>query len=198
MVAEARGSSIARGAPPKCADLSIAADPPIRWPRDRPLPCRLRPPAATARPTGHDPMISTELRCDATAATVHELLVDVDAWSVWSPHVASVKARERRITPGWTGATRAFFAPGATSMVVDDVVSGSGYRWHSQLGPWRLDYENRVEAAGTGSRLRFTARLSGPGCALLERLVAPLSAYGQRRRMSRLARLAELMERTSG
>ena len=142
-------------------------------------------------------MISTEMPCRASAASVHELLVDVDAWSVWSPHVASVEASERRITPGWTGATRAFFAPGATTMTVDELVPDGGYRWHSRFGPWRLDYENRVDAAATGCLLRFTARLSGPGSRAIERLVAPISAYGQRRRMNRLARLAELMERRS-
>ncbi len=135
--------------------------------------------------------------CAADAATVHELLVDVDAWALWSPHVASVQALERRVTPGWIGATRAFFAPAATSMIVDDVMPDGGYRWHSRLGPWRLDYENRVDGAAAGSRLRFTARLSGPGSRVIERAVAPLSAHGQRRRMRRLAQLAELMERTS-
>ncbi len=141
-------------------------------------------------------MISTELPSTASAATIHELLVDVDAWSVWSPHVAAVEARDRRITPGWAGATRAFFAPGATPMVVDEVVPDGGYRWHSRLGPWRLDYENRVEAVASGSRLRFAARLTGPGSRLIEPIVAPISGYGQRRRMRRLARLAELVERT--
>ena len=142
-------------------------------------------------------MICTETRSGAAAATVHELLVDVDAWSVWSPHVASVEASQRRITPGWTGAVRAFFAPRATWMTVDEVRPEGGYGWHARVGPWRLDYENRVEAAPRGSRLRFTARLSGPGSGLVERVVGPLSAYGQRRRMDRLARLAELVERTA-
>jgi hypothetical protein len=142
-------------------------------------------------------VIRTEIQSVAAATTVHELLVDVDAWSLWSPHVASVEATQRRITPGWTGATRAFFAPRATPMTVDEVRPEGGYRWHARVGPWRLDYENRVEAAPMGSRLRFTARLSGPGSGLIERIVGPLSAYGQRRRMDRLARLAEIVERTA-
>jgi len=140
-------------------------------------------------------MISTERRCAATAATVHELLVDVEAWSVWSPHVASVDAPSRRVGPGWVGATRAFFSPIATSMVVDEVHPDGGYTWHSVLGPWRLDYENLVVAAAGGSTMRFTARLTGPASHLLERLVGPLSASGQRRRTARLAELAELVER---
>lgn len=104
-------------------------------------------------------------------------------------------AGERRVGPGWTGATRAFFSPGKTTMVVDEVRPDGGYTWHSTLGPWRLDYDNAVVPANDGSTLRFTAQLSGPANAVVERLVAPLSALGQRRRMARLARLAELFAR---
>lgn len=141
-------------------------------------------------------MIATETRSAAAPATVHDLLVDVDAWAVWSPHVASVDADSRQVTPGWTGRTRAFFSPLPTTMTVDDVVDGGGYAWHSSVGPWRLDYENRVvPTSDGGSTLHFSARLSGPAADGLERLVGPLSALGQRRRMTRLARLAELIER---
>lgn len=141
------------------------------------------------------PVITAELDSSADPSTIHELLVDVEAWSVWSPHVASVTAETRRIAPGWTGATRAFFSPGATSMIVDDVRPDGGYTWHSTLGPWRLDYDNHVAASGDGSTLHFAARLTGPASTVIERLAAPLSALGQRRRMTRLARLAELLER---
>ena len=65
-------------------------------------------------------------------------------------------------------------------------------------GPWRLDYENRVFAAPEGSTIRFAARVSGPGARLLERLARPFSALGQRRRITRLAHLAELIERRAG
>ena len=140
-------------------------------------------------------MITTSVACSAAPATVHELLVDVDAWSVWSPHVADVTASSRRVEPGWRGGTRAFFSPTATAMIVDEVRPDGGYRWHSTLGPWRLEYDNAVRSAPAGSELRFTAELHGPAAAVLERIVAPLSALGQRRRMARLARAAELVER---
>jgi hypothetical protein len=140
-------------------------------------------------------MISSELHSDASAPTVHELLVDVRTWSVWSPHVASVESDSDRVVDGWSGETRAFFAPVATSMIVDEVWPDGGYAWHSTLGPWRLDYENVVVRKGDGCVLRFIARLSGPASSIIERVVAPVSAYGQRRRMARLARLAELIER---
>ncbi len=80
-------------------------------------------------------VITTELRSSANAVTIHELLVDVESWSVWSPHVASVEAGERRVGDGWVGATRAFFSPGATPMVVDVVRPDGGFAWHSTLGP---------------------------------------------------------------
>jgi hypothetical protein len=141
-------------------------------------------------------VISTELRTTARPATVHALLVDVDTWSMWSPHVASVRADARRVASGWEGTTRAFFSPIRTSMTVDEVRPDGGYDWHSTLGPWRLDYRNEVEAESDGgSRLRFSASVSGPGGRVVERVVAPLSAFGQGRRMARLARLAEFLDR---
>ena len=141
-------------------------------------------------------MITTEIDSSASPSTVHELLVDVDSWSVWSPHVASVDATSRRVGPGWMGTTRAFFSPAATAMFVSEVRPGGGYRWHSVAGPWRLDYDNAVDAAADdGSTIRFTAELTGPAASVVERVVAPLSALGQRRRMHRLARTAELLER---
>lgn len=79
---------------------------------------------------------------------MHELLVDVDAWSLWSPHVATVSSDRGRIDSGWGG----------------------------------------------GCTVRFTAGLGGPAAAVLERLVAPFSERGQRRRMARLVKLAELVE----
>lgn len=143
-------------------------------------------------------MISTEIESCAAPSTLHELLVDVDSWSVWSPHVASVESPSRRVGPGWTGVTRAFFSPAATPMFVSEVRPDGGYRWHSNAGPWRLDYDNLIEPAEHGSTIRFTAELTGPAGPLIERVVAPLSVYGQRRRMTRLARTAELFERHTG
>jgi hypothetical protein len=141
-------------------------------------------------------VIASEIDSSAAPATIHELLVDVDAWSVWSPHVASIETvNGRRVHSGWTGRTRAVFSPGATSMIVDEVRPDGGYTWHSTVGPWRLEYHNAVVPADGGSTLRFAAELCGPAAGLIERLVAPLSAFGQRRRMARLARMAELIER---
>lgn len=145
-------------------------------------------------------MIVTTVRSTASAATVHDLLIDVDAWSVWSPHVASVDARERRLHDGWHGRTRACFSPVATRMTVDVVRPDGGYTWHATVGPWRLDHDNAVigDTRGGSSVITFTARLTGPANDALELVVAPLSALGQRRRMTRLARLAELLERRTG
>jgi hypothetical protein len=139
-------------------------------------------------------MIRTERTSQARPAIVHELLVDIEAWKHWSPHVASVASDSRRVGPGWEGATRPFFAPFATTMTVGEVRADGGYRWHASLGPWRLDYDNLVEPAPAGSTLRFTAALQGPGAGWLERIVGPLSALGQRRRIRRLVELAELID----
>lgn len=141
--------------------------------------------------------IRTELVSTASPATIHRLLVDVEAWSVWSPHVASVEPPTGDVTAGWEGATRAFFSPTATEMIVDEVVPDGGYTWRCTVGPWTLRYRNRVEPGVTsGSTITFEADLDGPGASFIERVVAPLSAFGQRRRMYRLARAAELIERS--
>ena len=145
-------------------------------------------------------MITSERHSDASPAIIHELLVDVDSWRLWAPHIASIESSAPRIEVGWAGRTRAFFAPLTTSMVVDDVFPDGGYDWHSTLGPWKLRYQNRVEpAAGNGSAggstIRFAAGLDGPLSVLLQAIVSPLSAYGQRRRMRRLAQLADVVER---
>ena len=139
-------------------------------------------------------MITTEVSSTASAKTIHELLVNVDAWSLWSPHVASVESPTRTVEAGWRGSTRAFFSPGATEMIVTEVRPNGGYKWHSALGPWRLNYDNAVESNTNGSILRFTAALSGPAAGIIERLVGPVSSFGQRRRMTRLANLAEYVE----
>ncbi|MEM8705297.1 MAG: SRPBCC family protein [Actinomycetota bacterium] len=136
-------------------------------------------------------MIETTVTTTAGAATVHELLVDTEAWPTWSPHVADLDAPSTRVEPGWVGKPRAFFSPMAIAMVVDDVYPDGGYDWHSKLGPWRLDYQNRVTTTEGGAEIRFTAELSGPLGSLLEKIVGPLSAKGQRNRMTRLAELAE-------
>ncbi|MEO1064286.1 MAG: SRPBCC family protein [Actinomycetota bacterium] len=143
--------------------------------------------------------IHTELVSTASPSTIHRLLVDVEAWSVWSPHVASVDPPTGEVTAGWEGATRAFFSPTATEMIVDEVVPDGGYTWHCSVGPWTLRYRNLVRpGVNSGSVVAFDAELDGPAASVLERVVAPLSAYGQRRRMHRLAQAAELVERAAG
>lgn len=140
-------------------------------------------------------MIRTESTTTATTATIHELLVDVDSWSLWSPHVAQVSAERDRVDSNWIGETRAFFAPSSTTMVVQEVRPDGGYRWSTTVGPWRLDYDNAILGAADGCIVRFTAELRGPAATILERLVAPISARGQRRRIARLIQLAELLDR---
>lgn len=42
-----------------------------------------------------------------TPALVHDLLVDVAAWRLWAPHVASVTPGHGRVTAGWRARARA-------------------------------------------------------------------------------------------
>ena len=70
---------------------------------------------------------------------------------------------------------------------------GRGMRWTSAGAGYRLDYADLVDPAPDGCTVTMTAELTGPAGALVERGVAPLSAYGQRRRLARLAALAEYL-----
>ena len=126
------------------------------------------------------------------------MLTDVRAWRLWSPHIARVDAPEQVIdAAGWSGLVKPWFGP-ATRMDVTWCEPGRGIRWTSTAGGYRLDYEDLVEPARDGCTVTMTARLDGPAGGLLERGVAPLSAYGQRRRLERLGALAEYVHRWAG
>jgi len=133
---------------------------------------------------------------DARPEIVHALLTDIAAWRLWSPHVASVAPDHGTVRAGQTVSTRAFFSPAVTPMHVDWVRPGEGMGWHSRAAGHRLTYENRVESLPRGgTRIAFSARVEGPAAGLVTALAAPISRLGMRRRMTRLARLALLVQR---
>lgn len=146
-------------------------------------------------------MIRSEQVVQADPAVVHDLVTDVSAWSVWSPHVASVqtiRGDASRVHEGWTGRVRPWFGP-PTTMSVTRAVPGEGISWRSHAFGYELSYRDGVEAVSPGqTRVVFEAELDGPGADVLERVVAPLSALGQRRRIRRLAALAELVAARAG
>jgi len=59
----------------------------------------------------------------------------------------------------------------------------------------QLAYAQLVTVEGTGARVARTATVTGPARALVQRLAAPLSAFGRRRRLERLGLLAERLHR---
>jgi hypothetical protein len=127
---------------------------------------------------------------------VDRLLRDIGAWRLWSPHVASTKPDRGEVQAGDVVATRAFFSPVATPMHVDWAREGEGMGWHSTALGHRLDYVNRVAPApGAGATIEFTATVTGPAAGLVAAVARPFSLLGQRRRMARLAALAELVGR---
>ena len=129
----------------------------------------------------------------APAALVHELLVDVAAWSLWSPHVAHVDPPSGRVAAGERRTVRPWFGP-PTSMDVETVTAGRGMTWSTPAARHVLRYTQDVEPTGDAScRVAFSATVDGPAGALATRLASPLSALGQRRRLARLAALAELL-----
>jgi hypothetical protein len=129
---------------------------------------------------------------------VHRLLVDVEAWALWSPHVAEVSPASGVVDAGWRGDVRAWFSPRPVAMLVDAAPPDGGIVWHSHALGHTLRYENRVEPAPGGAVVRFTARVEGPLGPLATALARPLSAFGQRRRLARLDRLARLVAASPG
>jgi len=141
-------------------------------------------------------VIRNEQVVRAEPEVVHDLITDVSAWSLWSPHVASVQAVRgdtSRVHEGWTGRVRPWFGP-PTTMSVTRAVTGEGIQWRTRAFGYELHYRDGVEAVTPDqTRVVFEAQLDGPGAGVLERFVAPLSAWGQRRRIRRLGALAELV-----
>ncbi len=147
----------------------------------------------SARPTVA-PVIRSSHAVAAPASITHAVLTDVTAWKLWSPHVQRVEAPTRVIeSAGWTGLVKPWFGP-TTVMEVTWCEPGRGIRWTSTAVGHRLDYADLIEADSEGRcTVTMTARVSGPVGPLVQTLVGPLSAYGQRRRLTRLAALAEFL-----
>jgi uncharacterized protein YndB with AHSA1/START domain len=136
-------------------------------------------------------MIETSRVVHAPPAVVHDLLTDVAAWRVWAPHVRDPRPARGHVSAGQTVSVRAFFSPAPTPMHVTSVEPAGGMTWESRAAGHVLRYAQRVRPAPQGSRVTFTAEVEGPAGALLTALARPLSALGQRRRLARLAALAE-------
>jgi hypothetical protein len=141
-------------------------------------------------------VIRTERAVAAPAAVVHTMLTDVRAWRLWSPHISRVEAAEQVIDhAGWSGSVKPWFGP-ATQMTVSWCEPGRGIRWTSAATGYRLEYADLIEPDDDrGCTVTMIAQLHGPAGALVEEVVAPLSAYGQRRRLARLGALAEYVHR---
>ena len=145
-------------------------------------------------------MIRSSRAVAAPAAVVHAVLTDVRAWRLWSPHVARVDTTEQVIdAAGWSGLVKPWFGP-ATRMDVTWCEPGRGIRWTSTAGGYRLEYADLVtpDATDDACTVTMTAQLAGPAGSMVEHAVAPLSGYGQRRRLERLGTLAEYVHRWAG
>ena len=138
------------------------------------------------------PDIRSSREVDAPTAVVVDLLTDVSAWRLWSPHVARTEPSEGHVHAGQELVVRPWFGP-PTRMRVEQVDQG-GMTWSTPGAGHVLRYGQHVEALGDATcRVTFTAVVDGPAGALATRASAPLSALGQRRRLARLAALAEVV-----
>jgi Polyketide cyclase / dehydrase and lipid transport len=141
-------------------------------------------------------VIRSELSVDAPAAVVHAVLTDITAWRLWSPHISRVDAVSDVIdAAGWTGLVKPWFGP-ATRMDVTWCEPARGIRWTSTAAGHRLDYADLITPEGAdGCAVTMAATVTGPAGPVVQQLVGPLSAFGQRRRLARLAALAEFLHR---
>lgn len=142
-------------------------------------------------------MITSEQTIAASADLVHDLLTDIEAWRLWSPHISWVEPPTGSVASGWTGRVKAWFSPKPTTMEVTWAERGRGMRWETVGYGHVLRYEQRIAPVPGGSLVTFIARVEGPAGERLTRLARPLSAFGQRRRLARLAALAEWETRRS-
>lgn len=139
-------------------------------------------------------MIRSERLVAAPAAIVHAVLTDVTAWKLWAPHIANVDCVSEIISDtAWSGLVKPWFGP-ATRMDVTWVEPGRGMRWTSSMVGHRLDYADLISPDGDDRCLvTMTAEVSGMVGGLVAAAVGPLSTFGQRRRLTRLAALAEYL-----
>lgn len=137
--------------------------------------------------------IQTRRTVHAPAELVHDLLIDVAAWGSWSPHVARVEPSTGRVTSGQQLRVRPWFGP-TTRMRVETVTPGAGMTWSTPGLGHVLRYEQRIASiSDEACEVTFLATVDGPVGAVATRVTGPLSALGQRHRLSRLAALAELV-----
>jgi Polyketide cyclase / dehydrase and lipid transport len=141
-------------------------------------------------------VIRSQLAVAAPATVVHAVLTDVTAWRLWSPHIASVDAVTDVIRDtAWSGLVRPWYGP-PVQMDVTWVEPGRGMRWESRVLGHVLEYADEITPeAEDRCTVSMSARVSGPVGFLVRPAVAPISAYGQRRRLARLAALAEYLHR---
>jgi len=136
-------------------------------------------------------MIVSERTVSAPSHLVHALLTDVEAWALWSPHITSVEPATGAVATGWSGQVKAWFSPTPTTMTVTWAESGRGMGWETPGLGHTLRYEQRIEPISGGCRVTFSAEVVGRFGEALTTVAGPLSALGQRRRLARLAALAE-------
>ena len=132
----------------------------------------------------------------APAAIVHAVLTDVTAWKLWAPHIANVDSVTDVIRDtAWSGMVKPWFGP-ATQMDVTWVEPGRGMRWSTTLLGQRLEYADLITPDGDDRCLvTMTADMAGLVGGIVTTAVAPLSSFGQRRRLARLGTLAEYLHR---
>ena len=139
-------------------------------------------------------MICSERLVAAPAAIVHAVLTDVTAWKLWAPHIANVDCVSEIISDtAWSGLVKPRFGP-TTWMDVTWVEPGRGMRWTSSMVGNRFDYADLISPDGDDRCLAtMTVEVSGLVGGMVAAAVGPLSTLSQRRRLTRLAALAEYL-----
>jgi Polyketide cyclase / dehydrase and lipid transport len=144
-------------------------------------------------------LIASERTTTAPPSVVHDLLTDIAAWRLWAPHVAGAVPAAGHVAAGDVVRVRAWFSPLATPMRVTRARPGEGIDWESRALGHVLRYQQRIAPGPSGgAHVSFRAWVEGPAGSWLTRAARPLSALGQRRRLRRLAALAEAVAARAG
>jgi len=129
-----------------------------------------------------------DIHSTAAPATVWQLFADVDGWAAWNAGIEAIELRG----PFADGTEFMMKPPGEPAMTsrLVNVLPGCSFEDETVLGEIRVRVDHRVEQlADGGSRIRYTARVEGPGAAEVgaavtadfPQVLAALAAAAERR-----------------
>jgi hypothetical protein len=120
---------------------------------------------------------STRASGPASADVVWLRYAEPSRWPGWAPQIRRVDTAAGRIAPGVTGTVRGPLGLAVRFTVTDVDEARREWAWDVRVGPIRMHLRHGVDADGSGSATRLTAR--GPAPVLMAYL--PLARFALHR-----------------